>query len=71
MEIGLKLPLFPLFVFVCFLKERNPPPPLYDERRTLKRSKKHIEVKTKNKQEVEGVHDNASAFLDLNIKTHE
>ena len=26
MEIGLKLPLFPLFVFACFLKERNPLP---------------------------------------------
>ena len=36
----------------------------------FKKSEKHIDVKTKNKEEVEGVHDNASAFMHLNIKTH-
>ena len=77
MEIGLTprpppippfpiLPILLLFVFFWFLKERN------NERWNLylKKSKKHIDVKTKNKEEVEGVHDNASAFMHLNIKTH-
>ena len=63
MEIGLTppsppLPILPLFVFFCFLKERN------DERWNLylKNSEKHIDVKTKNKEEVEGVHDNAFKY---------
>ena len=61
--------LFTQFVFVCFLKERIPSP-LHDERWTLylKISEKHIDAKRKNKEEMEGVHDNASAFMHLNIK---
>ena len=70
MEIGLT-PL-PLFVFVCFLKERTIRSPLHDERWTLysKISEKHIDVKRKNKEEMERIHDNASAFMHLNIKAH-
>ena len=29
----------------------------------LKNSKKHMDIKRKNKEEMEGVHDNASAFI--------
>ena len=64
-------PPLPFVRFRLLFKRTQPPPSLQDEQWTLKKSKPHIEVKTKNKQEVEEVHDNASAFLDLNIKTHE
>ena len=37
----------------------------------FKKTDKHIDVKTKNKKEVERDHDNASVFMHLNIKTHE
>ena len=71
MEVGLTTPLA-LFVFLCFLKKRIPTPPLPPPRCTLnlifKKAEKHIEINT-NKEEVEGVHDNASAFMHLNIKT--
>ena len=36
----------------------------------LKKSKKHINMKRKYKKEREGVYDNASAFMHLNIKTN-
>ena len=29
-----------------------------------------MDIKRKNKEEMEGVHDNASAFMHLNIKTN-
>ena len=29
-----------------------------------------MDIKRKNKEEMEGVHDNASAFMHLNIKAH-
>ena len=35
-----------------------------------KKSEKHIDVKGRNKKEMEGIHDNASAFMDLNRKTN-
>ena len=69
MEIGYTRP--PPFVhFRLLFKITHPPYPLHDERWTLclKKSENHIDVKTKNKEEVEGVHDNASAFMHLNIK---
>ena len=71
MEIGYTRP--PPFVhFRLLFKITHPPYPLHDERLALclKKSENHIDVKTKNKEEVEGVHDNASAFMHLNIKTH-
>ena len=70
MEIGLT-PL-PLFVFICFLKERIPlsPPRWTMDPLFKKKSKKHIDVKRKNKEEMEGIHDNASAIIHLNMKTH-
>ena len=78
MEIGLTP--FPLFLFVCFCKERtlptHPPAlipfPLLNEQLTLslKKLEKHLDVKRKNNEEMEGVHDNASAFIHLNIKMH-
>ena len=45
---------------------------LHDERWTLylKKSGKYINVKRKNKEEMEGVHDDASAYMHLNIKAH-
>ena len=81
MEIGLTPHPFVCF---CLLSKRMQPPPLtlhphhhhhdplHDERWILylKKSEKHIDVKTKNKEEVEGVYDNTSAFMYLNIKTH-
>ena len=36
----------------------------------LKSSKKHIDIKRKYKEKREGVHDNASAFMQQNIKTN-
>ena len=35
-----------------------------------KNSKKNIDIKKKYKEEMEGVHDNASAFMHRNIKTN-
>ena len=75
MEIGLTPP--PFVHFHLLFKRTLPPPPLivpflHDEQwtRYLKKSEKHIDVKTKNEEEVEGVHDNSSAFMHLNIKAH-
>ena len=58
-----------LFVFVRFLRTPHP-------RRTYflndpfikKKSKKHIDIKRKYKEEMEGVHNNASVFMHLNIE---
>ena len=36
-----------------------------------KKPEKHIDAKRKNKEEMEGVDDNASAFMDLNQCIHE
>ena len=61
---------------VCFhslFTERNPfPLPLlpYNASFVKKKSEKHTGVKRKHKEEIEGVHDNASAFMHLNIKTN-
>ena len=38
--------------------------------RYLKSSKKLIDIKRKYKEEKEGVHDNAGAFMHQNIKTN-
>ena len=37
---------------------------------TLFNSKKHIEINRKNKEEIEEVYDNASAFMHRIIKTN-
>ena len=34
----------------------------------LKKIEKHIDIKRKYKEEMKGVHDNASTFIHLNIK---
>ena len=70
-KIQIGLTPLTLFVFFCFLKERTPSP-LHNEGWTLysKISEKHIDVLRKNKEEMEGVHDNASAFMHLNMKAH-
>ena len=36
----------------------------------LKKSEKHIGVKRKYKEDIEGVHDDASAIMYLNIETN-
>ena len=36
----------------------------------FKKKQEHIDVKSKYKEGMEGVHDNASAFMHLNIKTN-
>ena len=49
-----------------------PPPPHTHTQLTLylKKSEKHMDLKRKYKKEMEEVHDNAKAFLRLNIKTN-
>ena len=56
-------PPFPLFLFICLLKNSTPnPPPLPPQ------PPPWIDVERKNKDEMEGLHDNASTFMYLNIK---
>ena len=60
------------FVRFLLLFKRTHRLPLHNEGWTLysKISEKHIDVLRKNKEEMEGVHDNASTFMHLNIKAH-
>ena len=68
-EIGLTRP--PPAPFHSLFKEHHPhtqPNPLHPPSQwTLyqRKSEKHVDVKTKYKEEMELVHDNASVFMDL------
>ena len=64
-----------LINFVCFLRTFHSPSPFHLHPFTTnslqeKKSKKPIDIKRKYKVKIEGVHDNASAFMYLNIKTN-
>ena len=72
-EIGLR-PLPPDNFYLLF---KDLPPPLHPPLALLlnepfirKNSKKHIDLKRKYKEDMERVHDNAAAFMHVNIKTN-
>ena len=65
-------PAHPLLVFVCFLRP-SPPPSLlpFTTNSLFKNVKETYRHKKKiYKEEMERIHDNASAFMYLNINTN-